>query len=149
MAEARIESTFNRFAYYNTDYNILICKKHQYAIKKANLKTHLLLLHNSEFPPGLRKELVQFGLSLYQREPIYPIEAIQPIPFLKVYNQHFFKCSFLSNQTSCGLILGVEKNIKTHCSQKHSWVNPRKRGRYSNISKEDSLPSYITQVPDI
>jgi hypothetical protein len=142
--EPGIQSVFDRIAYYNTDYNILICKQHQYAIKKINLKTHLLLHYN--IPSTQRKQLVQFGLSLYQGEPIYPQEPISPISYLKIKEQSF-KCLFPIEDRSCGTILGRIADIKTHCSRKHQWVNPRKRGRYSNISKEDSLPSYITQVP--
>jgi hypothetical protein len=146
MADSIIERFFEPLLYYNTKYNILICKQHHYAIKQTHLKKHLSKYHSNIIPAALQQQLIQFGLSLYQQESIYPLQPVYPIPFLKI-QEGFFKCSYSQDQHLCGLILGNIGNIKTHCSQKHSWVNPRKRGRYSKISKEDSLPSYITQVP--
>ena len=84
MAQNRIEEWFNKLAYYNTDYNILVCKKHGYSIKKPNLKTHFTTLHPGDIPAQYIKKLVEFGLGVYQEEPIYPREPIKPIPYLKL-----------------------------------------------------------------
>ncbi len=89
MANNSLKDVYNRLFYYNSDYKILICKKHSYAIKKSNLKTHFTSLYLGDIDSKTIKKLVQFGLEQYRGESIYPIEPIEPIPYLKIKDPTF------------------------------------------------------------
>ena len=148
MASYNIEEIFNSLAYYNIDYNILVCKIHSYAIKKSNLKTHLTSLHSADHSPKITKELVLFGLNLYSGEPIYPRESISPIPYLKIKDPSYQCLWSIRDNPPCGYILGDLRHLINHCSDKHKaegWVNNRKRGRNSTI-KRDTLPPSIIKI---
>ena len=140
-----IQDAFNRLIYYSSDYNILVCKEHQYAIQKSDFRTHLTTLYSTELSSPIRNQIVQFGLNQCSGEPIDPIGPISPIPFLKIKDPAF-QCLFLIDEQSiCGYIRGDIANIKAHLRDKHSWNNPRKRGRYSSI-QANILPEYISQI---
>ena len=74
---------FNDFWSFNADYQILICKKHQYAIRKANITSHLNQLHK-EYTKETRKELANYGMGLNIEEPIYPTDIIKKNPISRL-----------------------------------------------------------------
>ena len=120
---------FNNFWSFNADYQILICKKHQYAIRKANITAHLNQLHK-EYTKETRKELANYGMGLNIKEPIYPTDIIKKIPYL-AYETNCYRClSSLDSGLICPYICSTLKGIQWHNRSSHLWKHPGKKGRY-------------------
>ena len=138
MAESTTKIKFEQTFYYNSHYNVLICKGHSYAIRYPSVASHLNELHK-DIDPKYRSLLAQFTSSLFTNQPIYPSEPIVPLPFLSI-QQNCYQCiAPTSSSYQCNFIRASEKGIKEHCRKEHQWINPRKRGRYSNLSAPSSL----------
>ena len=83
MAESTTEIKFEQTFYYNSHYNVLICKAHSYAIRYPSVASHLNELHK-DIDPQYRSLLAQFTSSLFTNQPIYPSEPILLLAFLSI-----------------------------------------------------------------
>jgi len=102
--------------FFNSEYNVLICKQHQYAVSLRYLTRHFSTEHNISL--SIRQSIQAYASQFTPMDAshlTYSTEIIAPIPYLKIINA--YQCQY----EACGKILGTVNTIKDHCRVKHDW----------------------------
>ena len=107
--------------FYQSDYKILICEQHGYAIR--NLETHLQREHHLSHIE--RKSIVQ----QYQSKNLllpnlvqWPDNGLSPIRGLTIHNG--FQC------IECGFLCPHRNQIRSHCNKAHNWRITRQNPKH-------------------
>lgn len=106
----------SHYVFWNKDYNVLICKEHQYAISSKYLARHFLEEHTLSRPT--RQAILAHASQYVITEAVdlvYKDEAVAPIPYLKVIEG--YQCLY----DLCHKIHGSEKGVREHCRVNHEW----------------------------
>ena len=106
----------NSYVVYNDEYKVVICKIHECAISSKSIISHFRDEHN--IPLEKRQEIVDYVSTkvIIEADQLNcSINAITPIPYLKIVNGH--QCQY----DDCLLILGTIESIKKHCKHAHAW----------------------------
>ena len=114
MVEEECKQAIANFEYL-TDYRLLVCKEHEYAVR--NLKTHLRLQHT--YSTTVKTAVIQHFQGHEIRNPegvVVPPEMVASVAALGMP-----KCGYLCATAHCGFISVDRKNIATHCRKEHDW----------------------------
>ena len=104
------------YIFFNSDYNVLICKAHQHAIPSRYITRHFLEEHDVSL--SVRQAIQVYASQYMIVEPtaiVYSSEPIQPIPYLRIING--YQCQY----NTCEKILGTLDSMKRHCQVEHNW----------------------------
>jgi hypothetical protein len=107
----------NPYVAYNTEYNILICKEHQYAVSFKTLARHFLEKHPDILLP-IRQNIITYASQFLIKDASdlqQPQNCIHPISYLEIIDG--FSCEY----EKCGKILTSLEIVKKHCRLKHEW----------------------------
>ena len=107
----------NKYVVYNSHYQVLICKAHQYAFTSESMMRHFRNEHK-ELSLQTRQEIIHYAstMNIADAEQLsYSIDRITPIPYLKIVEG--YQCQF----TLCCKILGTLDSVKKHCKLEHEW----------------------------
>ena len=102
--------------FFNMEYNVLICKTHQYAISPWYVTRHFLEEHDVSL--SVRQAIQAYASQYTVTEAAsltYSPERIQPIPYLRIING--FQCQY----DICEKILGTLDSMKRHCRVEYNW----------------------------
>jgi len=103
---------------YNSEYHVLICRQHGYAIPPNGIVRHFRQLHKA-IPLSTRQAIVQHIKSLDLYEPdkvVIPHDIIEPILHLTLLQG--VKCQF----DKCNELRGTENSMVYHCKVAHQWI---------------------------
>ena len=106
----------NAYIVHNSEYNILICKEHGYALSEEFLTRHFRMEH--DLPLERRQEILAYASQFHPTKPTeltYTQERVIPIPYLPIIDG--YQCNF----DGCHVILGTVTSITKHCREKHDW----------------------------
>ena len=107
----------DQYVLYNTQYQIIICRQHGYAIQPSNVTRHFRQ-HHKTTSWETRQEIAQYiqGLSLCQLEEIEsPEDGGNPIHGLTIMKGS--QCTY----EGC-MEKGAITSIKRHCQSVHKWT---------------------------
>lgn len=110
-----IEAIIDRLLYHETEYNILICREHSYAIR--NINTHLRDQHT--VAAKVRRSIVERYASLSLAK---PTDVRLPPPFgppFDILGQPVD--ALLCTETGCGFASVELTSVRRHCNQAHNW----------------------------
>ena len=106
----------DQYFIYNTEYKVLICREHGYAIQQSRIDRHLRESH-SAIPRHIRQELVDHSKKL-ELVDATDIEDPQDTPIA-------IRCLNLVESLRCNMCPYIRKHIKqmtNHCIMVHGWV---------------------------
>jgi len=107
--------------YYNSNFNVLICKKCEYCVTNSGLNYHLLMNHQ-DLLLNARKNIELLCKSydiLNQDEVQIPENNSYKFPYLKIYNE-LFSCNY------CEFAINNLKSIGFHLKNQHNLNTKRK-----------------------
>jgi len=113
---SRTTVNMSGYIFFNCEYNVLICKTHQYAISPKFLAHHLLQEHNLEVT--VRQEIVSYASQFTAAEATqltYSLSKVIPIPYLNTITG--YQCQY----ENCNKILGTLQSVQRHCRLNHGW----------------------------
>jgi hypothetical protein len=132
--ESRAHRSAADCLHYNTEYKVLICKEHGYAI--ASWKRHLADYHT--FTRAEMKEAIRCfqGLEVVRPEhALLPPPDSQPIEFSQL-SRRGFKCRG-SPTDPCGQMSISRACMAEHCNKTHGWQsNPRARTNWNEVKMQ-------------
>jgi len=140
----------NSYIIHNSEYNVLICKKHEYAVSEEFLTRHFRTEHDLSLE--LRQEILAYASQFTPIKPAdlsYTSGKIVPIPYLRIIDG--FQCTF----NECDTILGTVTSMTKHCREKHNWKS-KDGERWSNVRAQTFYQGplrryymfYITLIED-
>jgi hypothetical protein len=126
-----------------SEYRVVVCQTYQYAYLAGKTATHLSQKHANidlEIRRRLTEEIKMIPGVLRNRTELsrlqYPPPTTEPIPCLAPPKLDVLKCRLCDSFNVRQL-----QAMQGHCSESHSWVDPRAKGRPSKV-----LPS-VDPVP--
>jgi len=100
----------SRYIFFNSEYNVLICKLHQYAVSSKYLAPHFFREHDLKL--SIRQSIQAYMAHFTSTEGAaltYSNEKIIPVSYLKIIDG--YQCQY----DICNKILGTLNTMKDHC----------------------------------
>ncbi len=124
---------FDQLSQHLLEYEVLICKRCQYAINPAQVYGHVQSQHLF-ITKGERQSIVQIvaalpNLAKTPENVRCPDRGKAPIEGLPVF-QNGLRCIFRTSAGVCGYVCRGLTGMQRHCHSQHQWKNPRRRGGY-------------------
>ena len=103
------------YIHFNQEYNVLICKAHQYAVSSKYLGRHFLEEHDLDIT--VRQDIINYTSQFCTTEVplMYSPDKVIPVPYLSIVTG--FQCQY----GMCNKVLGTFYSVKKHCRLVHDW----------------------------
>jgi len=105
----------------------IIWPEHRCGLRPREVRIHLRKEHPDLSPTARRNVLSYLELVPFIR----PTEPIAPLPHLRRWSN-----GLLGSEPGCGFICTHLHSIRLHCTTRHGWVNPRRRGQHAPFTRE-------------
>jgi|ERR1700733_14141514 len=115
---SKTSTMMDAYVTYNAQYQVLICRQHQYAITPDWITRHFQDSHQG-IPLATRQAIVEYSqqVDLAMPEnvatPVLPVESIAGLNII-----HGFQCQY----EECSELCGTEGSMRKHCRRTHKWV---------------------------
>jgi superfamily II DNA helicase RecQ len=116
---------FNRIFEHLPQYQIIVCRRCQFAVPPFQVNTHIQAHHNWE-PKSIRVDVVAYvsqlsELAWVQDEVVYPEAGSKPLSGIPV-RSNAFECN------RCGFVCQTKNAIQSHCRTAHGWKSGKSQG---------------------
>src|SRR5579862_6542973 len=111
-----ITSIMTGYVVYNSQYQVIICKEHQYAISTKSLISHFRDKHDLDRATrqAINDYVSQFTIT-EAKNLTYSASRVNSIPYLNVIQG--YQCEY----NTCDIICGTLDTMKEHCKRQHLW----------------------------
>ena len=103
------------YIHFNQEYNVLICKAHQYAVSSKYLGCHFFEEHDLDIT--VRQDIINYTSQFCMTEAplMYSPDKVVPVLYLSIVTGFLCQCRM------CNKVPSTLYSVKKHCRLVHVW----------------------------